>query len=458
LTTPSFDEKITSIQSQIGQNGDLTNRMFSTPSGQRGALFFLDGLTDQDKLDRIVLTWLSSTQAKPVTADTIRQSFPIADLRWQGDTDSIGNAVAAGHTLLTLDGMDGVFLLGLQKWAERNPERPDVESTVKGSQSGFVESLKVNISLVRRFIKHSDLRVEQFTVGNISQTRVTLMYLEGVVQTVVLEEARKRLKSLKADMIYSTSQIVQLIDDNVWSVFPLARITERPDLTAMSLAEGRVALLCDQSPFAMVAPCIFFDTLKNIDDYNEKWQIGLLFRIVRLIALMISLLLPGLYIALGHYNPGLIPTELLLSMIASVANVPFLLFVELLIMELVLEILREAGIRLPKPIGQTIGIVGGIVLGQAAVQANLVSPVTLIVVALTAMASFCAPVYSLSLTFRAMRFFLIFAALFLGLYGFVLAFLVMLSHLASLRSFGVPYLQLKIPLRLPKQTDSANEG
>ena len=232
------------------------------------------------------------------------------------------------------------------------------------------------------------------------------------------------------------------------------RITERPDVTVASLAEGKVAILTDHSPFALIVPFTFFDSLQNMDDYYEKWQVGILFRLIRLAAFMISFLLPGLYVALAHYHPGLIPTELLLSMITTLTNVPFPLVVELIFMELSIEIFREAGMRLPQPVGQTIGIVGGIVIGDAAVQASLVSPATLIVVALTAMASYSAPLYSLAHTFRTLRFFLILIAGVLGLYGFSLVALIIVAHLASLKSFGVAYLSPLAPVSLQDWVDN----
>ncbi|MEX2462598.1 MAG: spore germination protein [Paenibacillaceae bacterium] len=441
----SVNEKIQIIKGQMGESSDLIARVFQTSSGQQGALLFLEGLTDQDKIDRLFQNSVFAELKVEITVEKMQQKFPISDIQLLNETDQVLQAILSGKTALILEQVEGYFLLGLQKWAQRSPERPIIDSTVKGAQEGFVETLTVNISLVRRFLKSPSLRVEEMSIGKLSETKVSLLYVEGIARTEVLKEVRQRLKQIETDVILSSSNIEQWIEDNSWSIFPLVRITERPDVTVASLVEGKVAILTDHSPFALVVPFTFFDSLQNMDDYYEKWQVGILFRLVRFVAFMISFLLPGLYVALAHYNPGLIPTELLLSMITTLANVPFLLVVELLLMELAIEIFREAGMRLPKPVGQTIGIVGGIVIGDAAVRANLVSPTTLIVVALTAMASYSAPLYSLAHTFRIMRFLLILVAGVLGLYGYFLGVLMIIGHLASLKSFGVPYLSPMAP-------------
>ena len=441
----SVSEKSQFLSRQMGESSDLNSRVFQTSAGQQGALLFLTGLTDLDKIDRLLLNSFFGELKEEITIEEIKDKFPLSDIQWNNDTNHVLQGILSGKTALILEHIEGYFLLGLRKWAQRSPEHPIIDNTVKGSQEGFVETLTVNISLIRRFLKSPSLRVEEMTIGKLSETRVSMLYVDGIAQTEVINEVRHRLKQIETDVILASSNIEQWIEDNSMSLFPLVRLTERPDVTVASLVEGKVAILTDQSPFALVVPFTFFDSLQNMDDYFEKWQIGILFRLIRFIAFTISFLLPGLYVSLAHYNPGLIPTELLLSMITTLTNVPFPLVVELLFMELSIEIFREAGMRLPQPVGQTIGIVGGIVIGDAAVQANLVSPATLIVVALTAMASYSAPLYSLAHTFRMLRFLLILIAGFLGLYGYVLAVLVILGHLASLKSFGVPYLSPMAP-------------
>lgn len=449
----SINQKVELIIEQFGQSSDLVTRVFQTPNKQQGALLYMQGLTDQDKIDRIVIAWFLSEGQDPINEEKLQQKFPINDLQHLNETDQVLQGILSGKTALILQKVDGFFLLGLQKWAHRSPGQLNTELTVKGTQEGFVETLSINVSLIRRFIKNKRLQVESMTLGTLSETSIAILYMEGIAQPAVLKAVRQRLHEIETDVILATSQIEQLIEDNSWSVFPLVRITERPDVTAASLAEGKVAILADNSPFALIVPFTFSESLQNVDDYYEKWHVGILIRLVRLTAFLFSVLLPGLYIALAHYNPGLIPTEILLSMMKSQAQVPFLLFWELILMELTIEILREAGIRLPKPLGQTIGIVGGIVLSDAAVQANLVNPATIIVVAFTAMASYSAPLYSMAHTFRLMRFSLIIIAGLLGLYGYILVVLMIFAHLASLRSFGVPYLSPIAPMRLPNWVD-----
>lgn len=450
----SVSEKFQFICRQMGESSDLNSRVFQTSAGQQGTLLFLAGLTDLDKIDRLLLNSFFGELKEEITIEEIKHKFPLSDIQWKNDTNQVLQGILSGKTALILEHIEGYFLLGLQKWAQRSPEHPIIDNTVKGSQEGFVETLAVNISLVRRFLKTPSLRVEEMTVGKLSETRVSMLYVEGIAQTEVVKEVRHRLKQIETDVILSSSNIEQWIEDNSFSLFPLVRITERPDVTVASLVEGKVAILTDQSPFALVVPFTFFDSLQNMDDYFEKWQVGILFRLIRFTAFLISFLLPGLYVSLAHYNSGLIPTELLLSMITTLTNVPFPLVVELIFMELSIEIFREAGMRLPQPVGQTIGIVGGIVIGEAAVQASLVSPATLIVVALTAMASYSAPIYSLAHTFRTLRFFLILIAAVLGLYGYSLVVLIIIAHLASMKSFGIPYLSPLAPVSLADWVDN----
>ncbi len=449
----SILDKIQQIQEPIGENSDLMKRLFRVSSNQMGALLFLEGLTNRESIEQVILPWIFKETHETHTEKTIVGSCPISELQHITTSDQAVRGLLSGNTVLIVEKVPGYFLLGIEKWEHRTPHIPLIESSIKGPQEAFVESMAVNVSLIRRFIKSPQLSVENMTIGKLSETKVTIMYIDGIVQEEIVQIVRERIQKIELDVILSASNIEHWIEDDQWSPFPLVRTSERPDVTVSSLMEGKVAILTENSPLSLSVPFTFFDSLQNMDDYYEKWHIGSLFRMVRLFALLISVLLPGLYIALSHYNPGLIPTELLMSMIAAVTNVPLLLFFELILMEIAIEIFREAGLRLPKPVGQTIGIVGGIVIGEAAVTANLISPATLLVVALTAMASYSAPVYSLAHSFRLMRFGLILSAGLLGLYGYLLGLLMMIGHLVSLQSFGVPYLTPMAPARIKDWVD-----
>lgn len=416
-------------------------------------IVFLDGLVDKELLEKLILPWLLQEGKQSVSSERLEKELPVSGLKLETQQHLVVDAVLSGQAVLIVQQLKPYFLISIPKWTQRNPDAPAIESTVKGTREGFVETLSVNLSLVRRYLKDPRLTVEQISVGSLSQTKVAILYVREIVNPEVLDEVRQRLGRIETDTILASSQIEQWIEDNGWSIFPTIQVTERPDVTAASLAEGKVAVFTDNSPFALLVPFTFIERLQNMDDYYEKWQVAMLIRFVRLVAFALSLFVPGLYVALIHYNAALIPTDLLISIMNSHAQIPFPVIWELLLMELTIEIFREAGIRLPKPLGQTVGIVGGIVIGEAAVQASLVSPITLIVVALTAMASFSAPNYSLAYSFRLLRFMFIGLSAVLGLYGFVFGVTIILIHLSSLNSFGVSYLAPFAPLRLRDWVD-----
>lgn len=444
----STEQRVELISDKLGNSMDVNVRKFKTHAGQAGALLSLGGLSDQDKADKWILPWiLQEGEKQRITEDSLSKSIPIQQMKLELDLEKVIDSLLSGEAALVLDGVSAYCLLGIQKWEHRSLSEPMVESTIKGPQEGFSETLSVNISLIRRILKNPRLHVKECTIGELSNTRVAVLYLDGLVKQEVLAEVESRLQEIKTDVLLAASQLEQWIEDSSWTPFSLIRSTDRPDVTSISLAEGKVAILVDHSPFALLVPFTFSDSVQNMDDYYEKWFIATAVRMIRLIAFVIGLTLPSLYIALVHYNPGLIPMELLMSMIGARTHVPFPAFWELILMEITIEIFREAGIRLPKALGPTIGIVGGIVIGDAAVRANLVSPITLIVVGLTTMASFSIPVYSMAFTFRFLRFLLTLAAGLLGIYGLMLGIMMLLVHLCSLQSFGISYLSPVAPSR-----------
>ncbi|MBO8155054.1 MAG: spore germination protein [Bacillaceae bacterium] len=436
-----IDTRVMLIQQQLGNTEDFKVRRFQTLYGQKGALIYINNISDPKEINRLIFPRIyEEGKTQILQSRWIQETLPLREIEVTDDDAKIVENLLLGKVILMLEQDPDVCVFQAENFPFRQPEQPTVETTVKGTKEGFVESLSTNIALIRRYVPEKDLQVEHMEAGSLTKTKVALVYLNHVHLPEVLEEVKQRLKSIETDSILSSSEIKQWIEDNEWSIFPASRLTERPDSAAQSINDGKIAILTQNSPFAILVPFTFFETIQNMDDYYEKWYVSSMIRLVRLIAFFISIFLPGLYVALIHYNPGLIPSDLLVSIAQSRTQVPFPVIWELLIMEVTIEIFREAGIRLPKPLGQTVGIVGGIVIGESAVQANLVSPITLIVVAITTMASFSSPQYSMAYSFRLLRFLLIGAAGMMGLYGFILGSLVLTVHLASQKSFGIPYL------------------
>jgi len=450
----TVNEKISFIQDELKHSNDLYIRRFRTQAGQDGAIFFLEGLSDQKVVNQSIFQQIISLgNEKKISEAALLETFPYSQIEFTANKEKMVEGILFGHVILVLADVQIYCLFNTGMSLQPKPQPPAIETTIKGTREGFVESSSVNISIIRKYLKESTLHIENMKIGSLSKTNVTILYIEGIVNKDVLQEVKQRLKTIKTDTIISASELEQWLEDSSWSVFPLIRLSERPDTVVESLNSGKVILFVENSAFALQVPFTFFESLQNMDDYYEKWYVSSMVRLVRLAAILISVFVPSLFVALIHYNPELIPSDLLVSIAHTRIQVPFPAIWELLLMELMIEIFREAGVRLPKPLGQTVGIVGGIVIGEAAVQANIVSPITLIVVGITAMASFSTPHYSMAFSFRLIRFFLIFMAGFLGLYGLVLGCVFILVHLSSLKSFGVPYLVPFAPTRIRNWVD-----
>ena len=335
----------------------------------------------------------------------------------------------------------------------RQVAEPTSQTVIRGPKDSFVESISTNQSLIRRRIRNKNLYFEEFIIGHETKTKVNLVYVKGIANEEIIEEIRTRLNKINVSAIFESANIEELIADKTLTVFPLALNTERPDTVAGNIMEGKIGIIVDGTPFVLLLPAVFTDFFVSSEDYYHNFFVSSFIRILRYISFMIVLLTPAAYVGLLTYNQEMIPTDLLISIAAQREGVPFPAFVEVFIMEFTFEILREAGIRMPRAVGITVSIVGALVVGQAAAEAGLISNIMVIIVAITATANFVAPVYSLSSATRMLRFILIIMSAFFGLYGVLLGLVVMVAHLASLRSFGVPYLAPVAPLNLKDQKD-----
>jgi spore germination protein len=300
--------------------------------------------------------------------------------------------------------------------------------------------LRINTALVRRRIRDPKLKVKQARVGERSKTDLAFLYIEGIARPAVIEAVEKRIADINIDAILDSGSLEQLIESNWLSPFPQAQLTERPDKAASAILEGRIAIIVDNSPFALIVPVTLNCFFHSSEDYYNRWQIMSLTRFIRFAAALMAVGLPGLYIAVATYHPSMIPMLMTTKIAAASQNVPFPAIIEILLMDAAFELLREAGVRLPGAVGGTIGIVGGLIIGQAAVEAGVVSPIVVIIVALTGVAAFAIPHVSLVYGFRLIKYFVLLLSAFLGFFGFWVGLLFVLTHMASLRSFGIPYL------------------
>jgi spore germination protein len=462
----SLRSNLKKINALLGRSDDVTIREFTIGVDQSvsAAVIYIEGLIETSILNEHVLKsiMIDARIAQPNNHVSTKNVFQVAqesvmtlgDVQEAQTWDKLSLFILSGMVAVLFDGTDKALLVEARGWEHRGVEEPASQSIIRGPRDGFSESLIVNTTLLRRRIRDPNLIIKFMKFGRRTKTDVSMIYIAGIANTRLVDEVEKRLNTIDIDAILESGYVEQLIEDNWWTVFPTLQDTERPDVAAAALLEGRVVIIVDNTPFVLIAPTTFSMMLTAAEDHYFRWFIASLIRLGRYFACFIALTLPAIYIAFTGYHPELIPTQLVISIAATRIGVPFFTVVEAFLMEIALELLREAGIRLPGPIGQTIGIVGGLIIGEAAVRANIVSPIMVIIVATTAIASFVIPSYSFAASIRVLRFGLMILSAFLGLYGLILGLIFIVCHTSTIKSFGVSYLSPFAPLSFRDLQDS----
>jgi len=428
------------------RNQDVIIREFKMARKTKAFLVFVDGMVDKTSVNQFVLPQLMNPDnfndfSGTCPIDYIMDNvLSISQLTKATDFIKIKLQILNGLSVLFIDKCSEALMMETRGFEKRNIDRPITEQVVKGSQEGFTENLRTNITLLRRIIKNEKLITEIIPAGKLNKVNSAILYIEGITNPKIVEEVRRRISKIDTDFIAGNGMLEQLIEDNYLMPFPQVVSTERPDRAASFLVEGQVVIITEGDPFAMAAPVTFYRLFHTSEDSMLRWQYGTFLRIIRFIGVMSALLIPALYVALVLYHHDMIPTSLLESIIKSREAVPFPTVIELLLMEIAFELVREGGVRIPGVIGQTLGIVGALILGQVAVQAGLVSPMLIVIIALTGLGSFTMPNFSMALAIRILRFFFIFAGGISGFYGISLAFIVVAALSCYMKSFGVPFL------------------
>ncbi|KYH34941.1 spore germination protein B1 [Clostridium tepidiprofundi DSM 19306] len=439
----SAEENLEYIEELLKDNSDIIFRKFNIGKW-KASIVYIDGMADKILLNEYVLEPLMITYSSinDVTKpQDIRDNLlTVTDMREVKKLSEGVNAALSGDTLMFIDGLNIAYVIATRYWPVRGVSEPSGETVIRGARDGFTETIRFNTALVRRRIRDTRFKEERGVVGKRSKTDIAIMYIDDIVNKDILKEVKDRIDNINIDAVLDSAYVEQLIEDNKMSLFPQLQTTERPDVVASALYEGRVAILVDNSPFAIIAPATLPAFFQTPDDYNQRWINSSLVRILRFVGIVISLILPALYVAVTSYHTSIIPTKLAYSIAASREGVPFPAFIEAIIMEFSFAMLMEAVVRLPKPIGATIGIVGGLIIGQAAVSAGIVSPIMIMIVSWTAITTFVTPNYEVVSALRMVRFLLIIASAIIGLYGIILGLTVLIIHLVKLESFGVPYL------------------
>jgi len=445
-TDINFSREVIKKELNIPTSVDVVVRDFKLNGKVDAFLVFIDGMADRDAINNFILRQLMNRNLYDkydggsmceYVKENVLSVHQIADFK---DYDEAVNQVLFGVTVLFIDGAGKCLAIDTRGFEKRDIGKPTIEAVIKGSQEAFTENLKTSMIQIRRIIKNEDLINEFLTIGDTDKSGASIMYIRGITNPSLVKEVKRRLKSIKADFVMGDGMIEQFIEDDPWGILPQALVTERPDRVASHLMQGRVAILSESTPLATVVPATLSTFLHSPEDMHLRWQFGTFLRLVRVFALLAALLLPALYISLVNYHQEMIPTELLVSIASSREAVPFPSVVELLLMEISFELIREAGIRVPGVIGTTLGIIGALILGQAAVAAGIVSPILIIVVAVTALGNFAIPSYTLAFAARMARFFFIALGASLGFFGVSAGLVMAGAMMCSLKSFGVPFL------------------
>ena len=464
-------DKIENIYSQIDANlkyiktkyntlinSDIITREFTLNTGSKqykAFILYIDGMVDSQILNDFVLKplMLKNKFCNNETSKIIVQKgkksnianyiqdclIPQNNIKQQSSFKDIFSGVNSGNCALFVDTLSVGFDIDVKGFKQRSISKPENEIVIKGPHEAFVENIRTNTTLLRRFTNNENLIIENTKVGKITQTNCAICYIKDIANDALVSETKYRLNNLEIDSLLSSGELEQLLTDTNSLSVPKILVSERPDYAVKSLLQGRVIILINGSPYALILPAILIDFLTSPEDTNLKPQFANFLKVVRIISSFFALLLPGLYIAITNFHREIIPTELLFSILSSRQSVPFPIIVEILIMEISFEIIREAGLRVPSPIGPTLGIVGALVLGQAAVSAAIVSPILIIIVAITGMSSFAIPDFTFSFHLRFFRFVFILLGFLAGFLGIGIGLFIYISSLCDLETFGVSY-------------------
>lgn len=443
-----FEKNIKMVEEHFCHTEDLMKKelLFSK---QKCVILFLDPLVKKELLQSSIIEPLLEGEI-----DGIEQIVHAAEVKKTTLISEVGKQLLDGFCVILLEDDSQAYTASVGGIEGRSIEEPNNERSIKSSHDGFVEEFSSNLQLLRKRMKSPYLKVKYFTIGNLTHTKVGMVYLENLANKELVDEVERRITSNEIDQLYSTGDLEELIEDHPFSPFPQNLATERPDRAVSYLADGKIIIIVDGSPRVLVVPITFFAFYQAPDDYNSRWLVGSFFRIIRIFSFIVAISLPAIYIAIVSYHSEVLPIGILYSIRTSLEYVPFPPFVEALTMQIILELLKEASIRLPSPIAQTIGIVGGLVIGTAIVDAHIVSNMMIVVIGFTAIASFVAPINEMGTSARLLGFPTMIAATLFGFFGIVFVLMLLFMHLSKLDSFGTPYFSPFAPLKKEELKDS----
>ncbi|MGN8645862.1 spore germination protein [Gracilibacillus sp. HCP3S3_G5_1] len=435
------------IKELFGYSSDLTIRYIGREEGPI-AILYIDSLVERNSLEENVISELNDMYHQHPSKQLNIEEVSFSTIKKQKafSTKDAFTYLLQGYSLVLINNQKTGIALDTAGGERRQVTESEVETVVRGPREAFNESLQTNIGLIRKRLHTHKLKIHELKIGELSQTSVAVIGINGVMKPKMFNEVKKRLEKIEIDGILDSLYLEEIIEDpNGYTPFPTIFNSERPDRIAAGLLEGRIAILTEGTPGVLLVPATIGLFLTSNEDYYQRYDFASFLKILRGFTFLLSIILPGFYVALLTYHQEMIPTPLIIALTGQREGVPFAIAIEVIIMEITFEILREAGLRLPKTIGAAVSIVGGLVLGQAAVEAGLVGEATVIVVALTAISSFTTPSYNLAISARLLRFALILLSASLGAFGLIFGLIFIYIHLTTLRSFGAPYLTPIVP-------------
>lgn len=444
-----LQQNVDFITKEVGNKSPIVVKNFyigKSSSFLNCAIIYKNALIDKNILDRDVLNPLMLHVDIDLTTDENTPDFickkyiPMCSTSVEKDINKAIEGIKSGKTVILIDQIQNFIIVDTAGGEYRSIADSINETAVRGPREAFVEKLETNISILRRNIKDKNLVVESFVVGRRSQTSLSVVYIEDIADKDIVNEIIRRINLIDVDYVTDTGMIGQYIEDSTYSIFPQFFTTERPDITEANLMEGRIAILLNGTPYVITVPALLIEFIQGVEDYYTRPLVASFGRFIRFIAIFIIITVPSLYLSVISYNVELIPTNFINPIVQFRKGIALTPFLEILAMELMVEFLREGGLRLPSKIAQTLSIVGGIIIGNTAVQSKIVSPTTLLVIGVTVIATFLIPNYQMSLAIRLIRFPMLIFANMAGLLGIVAGWYIILVHLYSLKSFGVPYL------------------
>lgn len=455
-----INENVMRLMNELGHSSDLSVRMIESPHQKsvKAAVIHLDGLADaniinENIVDPLIKWFKENNQILTEIEERASHILTVSQLTVKESWQEFISAILTGDTVVLVNGSTKAVIANTNNQPSRAITEPTSQTVIRGPKDSFTENLRTNTSLIRARIQNPDVRLVSLKIGNVTQTDIGIMYIQGIADESIVKEVKERVKGIDIDGVLESNYIEELIRDDGTTIFPLLLNTERPDAVVGNLLEGRIAIIIQGTPFVLIVPAVFSQFFQSPEDYYQNQYISSFLRLLRLGAFFLATYASSIYLALITHHQGLIPTTLIVSLMAQRETVPFPAIVEILVMEMAFEVLREAGVRMPRAIGPAVSIVGALILGQAAVEAGFVGAAVVIIVAISAISSFTLPNTSLVNVTRGIRFMLLFISAFIGLYGILLFTLCIWLHMSSLRSFGVPYFAPFAPFRFKEQKD-----